>query len=118
MFVFQYRNGVPLLLVDGDIDVSNVGDFEAAVRKLEGLNKSGALICLEQSAFMCVHAFSIVLSRASSAASRGRRLVVISPERSFHRKILRLLRFPFEIAQSVDQALVMLRRPGGPIAQT
>lgn len=117
MFAFEYKSGIPILLVDGDVDVLNVDEFEAAVQKLEGLNESAALISLERSPFVCVHAFGILLARGSRAAARGQRFIVISPKRSFHRKILRLLHFPYDVADSVDSAVAMLRRPGGTIAQ-
>lgn len=118
MFVFHYKDGVPILVVTGDVDVLNVDDFDAAIAQLEGLNKTAALISLEETPFVCVHAFGILVARASRAAARGQRLILVSPESSFHRKILRLLRFRYEIAQSVEQALLMLRRPEGTIAQT
>lgn len=117
MFAFEYKSGIPILLVEGDVDVLNVDDFEAAVQELEGLNESVALINLERSPFVCVHAFGILLARGSRAAARGQRFIVITPERSFHRKILRLLRFPYDIAGSVEQALTTVRRPGGTVAQ-
>lgn len=118
MFVFNVKDGVPILVVDGDVDVLNVDDFDAAIQRLEGLNKDAALISLEASPFVCVHAFGILVARASRAAARGQRLILVSPQSSFHRKILRLLRFPYEIAQSVDQALSMLQRREGTVAQT
>ncbi len=117
MFAFEYKSGIPVLFIEGDVDVMNVDEFEQAVQKLEGLNDRVALISLERSPFVCVHAFGILLSRGSRAASRGQRFIVISPERSFHRKILRLLRFPYDIAPSVDQALIMAQRPGGTTVQ-
>jgi hypothetical protein len=49
MFAFEYRSGIPILLVQGDVDVLNVDEFEAAVQKLEGLNDSVALISLASS---------------------------------------------------------------------
>jgi hypothetical protein len=117
MFAFEYRSGIPILLVQGDVDVLNVDEFEAAVQKLEGLNDSVALISLERSPFVCVHAFGILLARGSRAAARGQRFILISPERSFHRKILRLLHFPYEVADSIEKAIGMVRRPGGTTAQ-
>lgn len=118
MFVFQYRNGIPILLVAGDVDMVNLDAFDAAVQKLESLNQGAVLLSLEQSPFVCVRAFGIMLVHASRAAARGQRFIVISPELSFHRKILRLLRFPYEVAQSVEHAVTILRRPGGTPAQT
>jgi anti-anti-sigma regulatory factor len=117
MFAFEYKSGIPILLVEGDVDVLNVDDFEAAVQELEGLNDRAVVISLERSPFVCVHAFGILLARGSRAAKRGQRFIVISPEHSFHRKILRLLHFPYEIAKSVEQALALIRRPGGTVAQ-
>jgi hypothetical protein len=84
---------------------------------LERLNDSAAVISLERSPFVCVHAFGILLARGSRGAARGQRFIVISPRHSFHRKILRLLHFPYEIAGSIDEALALIRRPGGTIAQ-
>jgi hypothetical protein len=95
----------------------NVDEFEEAVQELEGLNDGAALISLERSPFVCVHAFGILLARGARAARRGQRFVVITPERSFHRKILRLLHFPYDIVNSVEQALPLVRRPGGTIVQ-
>jgi hypothetical protein len=118
MFVFQYKNDIPILLVDADVDITNVDDFDAAIEKLEGQHENAAMISLEQCPFVCVHAFSILCLRASRAAARGKQLIVISPERSFHRKILGLLRFPYDIAQDVEHGLSMLRRPGSTLAQT
>jgi hypothetical protein len=117
MFAFEYKSGVPVLIVDSDVDVLNIGEFESAVEKLESLNDSVAVISLERSPFMCVHAFGILSTRGSQAAARGQRFIVVSPERSFHRKVLRLLRFPFAITDSVEQALRMVRRPGEAIVQ-
>jgi anti-anti-sigma regulatory factor len=117
MFAFEYKSGIPVLLVQGDVDVMNVDEFESAVQKLESLNESAALISLERSPFVCVHAFGILLARGSRAAARGQRFIVISPQRSFHRKVLHLLHFPYDVADSVEQALKMLRRLGGTIVQ-
>jgi hypothetical protein len=117
MFAFDDKSGIPVLCVEGDVDVLNVGEFEAAVQKLESLNDSAALISLERSSFVCVHAFGILMARGSRAAARGQRFIVITPQRSFHRKILRLLRYPFEIAASAEEAVTMIRRPGGTTAQ-
>ena len=96
----------------------NVDDFNAAVEKLGSLNQRAVLLSLEESPFVCVRAFGIMLVQATRAAARGQHFIVISPERSFHRQILRLLRFPYEVAQSVEHAVTMLRRPGGTPAQT
>lgn len=117
MFAVEYKSGIPVLLVQGDVDVLNVDEFDESVQNLESLNDSVALISLERSPFVCVHAFGILLARGSRAAARGQRFIIISPERSFHRKILRLLRFPYEIADNVDEAVTMIRRPGGTTVQ-
>lgn len=118
MFVFQDAGGFPLLLARGDVDVFNVDEFEAALTHLEGADASAVLVSLEEASFVCVHAFGLLASHAARAARLGRELVLVCPEGSFHRKVLRLLRFPHAVAATVDEALSRLRRPGKAIAQT
>lgn len=118
MFSFQEADGFPILLALGDVDVLNVHDFDLALRRLEDLSKPAGVISLEYATFVSVHAFGVVTSCIARAARRGRRLIVVCPDGSFHLKILRLLRFPYEIAHSVGQATSALRRREGAAAQS
>ena len=118
MFLFQEADGIPVLFPSGDLDLYNVDDFEAALAKLESLHPSAVLVSLERATFVCVHAFGIVAARAQRAAKHGQRLVLVCPNGSFHRKILRLLQFPTDVAYSIEEALVHLRRREGAVAQT
>lgn len=118
MFVLQEAGGFPLLLARGDVDVFNVDEFDAALMHLQDGDAAAVFVSLEEASFVCVHAFGILASHAARAARLGRELVLICPEGSFHRKVLRLLRFPHAVAASVEEALTRLRRPGKAVAQT
>lgn len=118
MFVFQEAGGFPLLLARGDVDVFNVDEFDAALVHLQDGEAGAVLVSLEEASFVCVHAFGLLASHAARAARLGREFVLVCPERSFHRKVLRLLRFPHAISATVEDALTRLRRPGKAIAQT
>ena len=118
MFIFEERDGIPVLRAEGDVDVMNVKEFDEALRQLaESVVRIG-VITLEDATFVSVHAFGIISARIAHAHSQGRHLVLVCPDGSFHRKVLRLLRFPHEVASSIEQAVSPLRRPEEAIAKT
>lgn len=96
----------------------NVDEFDAALVHLQDGEPAGVLVSLEEASFVCVHAFGLLASHAARAARLGRELVLVCPEGSFHRKVLRLLRFPHAVTATVDEALTRLRRHGEAVAQT
>lgn len=118
MFVVQDAGGFPLLLARGDVDVFNVDEFDAALVHLQAGEPPAVLVSFEEASFVCVHAFGLLASHAARAARLGGELVLVCPEGSFHRKVLRLLRFPHAVAATVDEALSRVRRRGGAVAQT
>ncbi len=118
MFVFRDAGGFPLLVARGDVDVFNVDEFDAALVHLQAGEVPAVLVSLEEATFVCVHAFGLLASHTARAARMGREIVLVCPEGSFHRKVLRLLRFPHAIAASIDEALLRVRRHEDAVAQT
>lgn len=99
------RQGRTVLTVSGAIDTYNVDVFQKALDA--ALESDGPYVIVDISGvtYACARVFGLLSAGGARLAARGGSLTVVCPEKSFLCRIFGLLRFPYALTETVDDAL-------------
>lgn len=99
------ERGVPLVSVSGSIDINNVCAFGAVVQAAEESGAPEIMVVLPSGDYVCARAFGVLCAAYDRLEAAGRRLLIVCPPRAFPRRVISLLRLPFELFDSVADAI-------------
>jgi anti-anti-sigma factor len=104
-FTLLYERGVPLVSVNGPIDVSNVCAFNAVVQCAEESEAPAIIVVLPSSDYICARTYGVLAAAYGRLKAQNRRLLLVCPLRAYSRRIIALLRLPFLLFCSVGDAI-------------
>lgn len=103
-FTLLYERGVPLVNVNGPIDVNNVYAFNAVVQCAEETGAPAIMVVL-RSDYICARAYGVLSAAYRRLKAQDRRLLLVCAPRAYPRHIIALLRLPFSLFNSVADAI-------------
>ena len=102
-------HGQTVLVVTGTIDTWNVGEFRAALDEALSSSDKYLIVDISHVQYACARVFGLLSAAGAKIATRGGALTVTCPQNSFLCRILGLVRFPYSVAYSVDEAIAKRR---------
>lgn len=94
-----------MLVVSGAIDAYNVDVFEKALDEATEAADLYLIADISSVTYACARVFGLLSATGARLAARGGNLTVVCPEKSFLCRIFGLLRYPYAITGTVDEAL-------------
>ncbi len=107
-FALLYKRGVPLVSVNGPINVHNVCAFDAVVRCAEETGTPAIVVVLPSSEYICARAYGVLAAAYRRLQAQDRELLLVCTPRAFPRRIIALLRLPFLLFDSASDAIAAL----------
>lgn len=104
-FTLLYERSVPLVSVNGPIDVNNICAFNAVVHCAEETGAPAIVVVLPGSDYICARAYGALAAAYRRLQAQDRRLLLVCPPGAYPRRIIALLRLPFPLFDSVADAL-------------
>ena len=110
-FALSFDYSVPIVKVNGDIDVNNVAAFKAVVDCATMTGAPAIVVSLTMTEHVCRRAYRILSSLQAQLESVGRCLCISCDPNCRPRRTMPFLAVPFPIFDNVDDAIAALR-PG------
>ncbi|MGZ6103507.1 MAG: STAS domain-containing protein [Vulcanimicrobiaceae bacterium] len=112
-FDVQRSDGVEILSVTGEIDISNIDEFRAILLEAEREATSGIIVSLRKADYLCVRTFGLLIVLGARLTSRRKNLVIVCRRSDIASRVLGYLRFPYHVVDSTAAALAAMfsRRP-------
>lgn len=109
-FRLETADGLPLVLVSGEIDLANVAQFKSFVRDAAGNSTGPLLVSLSAISYLDSHMLEALVDLAKRLRTNRRRLLVTAPRDSAAGHILRLtgIELAIEVFESDEEALQSL----------
>lgn len=104
-FTLLYERGVPLVSINGPIDVNNVCAFNAIVQCAEETGAPEIMVVLPSSDYVCARAYGVLSAAYRRLKAQDRRLLLVCAPSAYPRHIIALLRLPFSLFDSVADAI-------------
>lgn len=98
-------HGYTVLVVTGTIDTWNVGEFKAALDETLAPPVHYLVVDISNVSYACARVFGLLTAAGTKLAARGGALTVACPKSSFLCRILGLVKFPYTVTYSLDEAL-------------
>lgn len=98
-------HGRTVLVVTGEVDTWNVGEFKAALDEVLAPSVKYLIVDISRVPYACARVFGLLSAAGTKLAARGGGLTVACPQGSFLCRILGLVRFPYTVADSVEEAI-------------
>lgn len=99
-----------MLVVSGAIDTYNVDVFEKALNEAAATAGQYLIADISSVTYACARVFGLLSAAGARLAARGGSLTVVCPEKSFLCRVFGLLRYPYAVTGTVEEALG--QRPG------
>ena len=110
--VQDWREGVPVVAVSGDHDVTTAAKVRATIREANGGRKN-VVLSLEKLAFMDSSIMGVLFISHRALVERGARLIVHCPDTTPVCQLLRVARLDdvVDVVQTLEEAIDLARRP-------
>lgn len=113
LFVFEQRSGIPVLSLRGEINWTNVDRVRSSLAHLEAASEGrDAVLDLAHVPLALSSLFGNIEALAGRMLAGHRKRVVVSPPDCFASQILRLLRYPYAVTQTLEGAIAALSTRG------
>jgi anti-anti-sigma regulatory factor len=99
------RQGRTVLVVSGAIDTYNVDVFEKALGKATENGGQYLIADISSVTYACARVFGLLSAAGARLAARGGSLTVVCPDKSFLCRVFGLLRYPYAVMGTVEEAL-------------
>jgi len=109
-FEISHQGNATLIAVTGDLDISNVGQFETALEHALSSHQQTVIASLAQASYFDSIGIHSLLRFAERLATTRRRFVIVSPHGSTSRRVLEIsgMAASYPVFESIDDALTSL----------
>lgn len=109
-FLIEQRDGVPLVEVHGDLDISNADRFESMLERAVAGAARGVIVSLARTTYFDSRGVHALLRFADRLAGNEARLLVVAPTGTSPRRILDIARVQqlVPMFESVEDAIASL----------
>lgn len=106
-FGIKYFNGVSVIEVRGDLDLTNVGEFEATLNEAADCQGRTVVVSLRHASYFDSKGVHVLLRAAERLAANRVQLRVVAPRAGSPRRILEIAGIPLVVLtfESVEEAL-------------
>ena len=103
--------GCPVVQVTGDLDLTNVGEFEATLELAARADRGSVIVCLSHTTYFDSQAIHVLLRFAEHLAITRQRLMIVTPLGTLPRRILEIagLVQAFPMFDHLQQAVAAAR---------
>ena len=89
-FGVLYTYGCPVVQVTGDLDLTNVGEFEATLELAARADRGSVIVCLDRATYFDSQAIHVLLRFAEHLTITRQRLMIVTPRGTLPRRILEI----------------------------
>jgi anti-sigma B factor antagonist len=82
--------GCPVVEVTGDLDLTNVGEFEATLELAARADRGSVIVCLSRTTYFDSQAIHVLLRFAEHLNITRQRLMIVTPRGTLSRRILEI----------------------------
>lgn len=106
-FVIQRVKGIPVVEVKGDLDLTNVGEFETTLEEAASPDGQTVVASLTHVSYFDSQGVRVLLRLAERLAANRQRFLLVAPRGGSPRRILEIAGVPRSIPtfESVEEAL-------------
>lgn len=104
-FTLLTERNIPVVSVNGAIDVNNLCAFKAVVECAQESAAPAIVVVLPSSDYVCAAAYGVLAAAHSKLYAQNRRLLLVCPLQAYPRRIIAHLGLPFSIFDSVARAI-------------
>lgn len=112
-FQVERLQGLPVIEVQGEIDIANAEDFEGLLAQTAAAGPSAVIVSLERATYFDSRGIQALLRFAERLSRSEQRLLVVSPNGTAPRRILDIAGVP-QIIPMFDSTEEALRTAGIP----
>jgi anti-anti-sigma factor len=109
------RDGVPIMRIRGEMDLSNVDSIGATIREAVGSAAPGLIVDLSQLEYLDSSGVRLLFQVADALEERGRVMRAVVPSTAAIRRVLELAdlaqRVPVDETEDAARALVLAHEP-------
>ncbi len=107
------RQGVPIVAVEGEVDIANVGQLRNQIIQAVPNSAPGLVLDLSSTSYLDSRGVHLILELADRMATTQQQLRVVAPEGALVRRVLLLTHVDATVPldDSVDAAIARLRSP-------
>ena len=100
--------GCPVVQVTGDLDLTNVGEFEATLELAARADRGSVIVCLSRTTYFDSQAIHVLLRFAEHLTVTRQQLMIVAPPGTLPRRILEIagLVQAFPMFDHLQQAVV------------
>jgi len=89
-FDVLYTYGCPVVQVTGDLDLTNVGEFEVTLELAARADRGSVIVCLSRTTYFDSQAIHVLLRFAEHLTITRQRLMIVTPRGTLPRRILEI----------------------------
>lgn len=89
-FESQDRNGIPIVEVVGDVDISNVGEFEVALEQAADRDVGVVIVSLARASYFDSRTIHVLYRFADRLQTNRQKMLIIAPADGSARRILKI----------------------------
>ena len=110
-FDVLHTDGCPVVEVTGDLDLTNVGEFEATLELAARADRGSVIVCLSRTTYFDSQAIHVLLRFAEHLTITRQRLMIVAPPGGLPRRILEIagLVQAFPMFDDVHEAIAAAR---------
>jgi len=115
-FALRYSGDIPVVDAAGDLDLTNVGEFEAVLALAAGADRGSVIVSLGRATYFDSQGIHVLLRFAEHLAITRQRLVMVAPHGTLPRRILEIagLAQAFPVFETLDEAIAACNTSGKP----
>lgn len=116
-FILSEVEGLPLVEVAGDVDLSNVSDLKAALERAAAKDQGAVVVALHKASYFDSQTIHALKEFRDRLQTNRQRLLVVAPGTSSARRILKIAGMMESLAmfESIEEAIASTRGKNSPV---